>query len=679
MGKRLLQLAIPSVVALSTLALIVAPFAVRAQDNDDLGDAHGLGPYDEVSCNGATEDELDTGDPNEDFFPQFEFDTQEQHNDGGGSFTGKYTFPFSDEEVFQQFNRRSDQATEPAVNISIAPTDVEPGQPVSLVASLADFRDNGGAQNVNYAVGFSVDEISLQGIMAGGKKLPDSSGGSACGLVTRTPQEDGDGDGMDDNWEIGHGLNPGDGGDAFADPDGDSAAQFYVNALGEQLEVTPGTAGGPTGVMNNLAEYTFDTDPKRADTDGDGITDGMEVIGFGGPTVTFTNDRPVGSAVQVRAFAVGVSAKTNAKEENKKIVKLDSSTRTFFVSNGEHLRGEAKPLEAFTAPGETATIEANFVGSEAEADSFAYSYEVDGQEVTNPSGARHRLEVQVGPERQPGTTIPYSIEAVNPATGQLATMRGVVQVGEHILLESDPAEPAPGGPVTISAILASGQSPENYLYEWSIDGKLEEQASGVGRDAIALTAPGSSGDTMAVSLKLFLVDSSQPVGEATFDLTLPGPVVDMEVIPETPNPGDTVTIFARPKGFPVNFDSDDSGDNDATLLRYTWTVDGQVQPVEETAAGFSSITLPAGDFDSSHSVSVAVVSIGAHSESASAEVSFVTGKGITSPIARATGKAGTLLASLRGGLPRYGAAAAAVIGVLSVLGLAYWVRVRREA
>ncbi|MFO0705063.1 MAG: hypothetical protein U0517_03845 [Candidatus Andersenbacteria bacterium] len=676
MSKRLTQFAVLLIVL--TLALGV-PRLSRATDQDDLSDAHGQGPYDEVSCNGASEDELDTGDPAEDFFPPFQFDTNEQHNDGGGSFTGQYTFPFSDQEVFQLFNRRSEQATEPHVNVTIAPTEVEPGQPVSLIASLADFKDNGSAQNLQYAVGFSVDEISLQGIMAGGKKLPESPTGSSCGLVTRTPQVDGDGDGMDDNWEAAHGLNPTDPSDAFADPDNDSAAQFYTNGDDEELQVTPETAGGPTGVMNNLAEFTFDTDPNRADTDGDSITDGMEIIGFGGPAVTFSIERPVGSAVQVRAFAVGVSAKQDAEQEFKNIVKLDSSTRTFFISNGEHLKGQTKTLEAFTAPGQTAVIEAQFVGSEAEPDSFAYSYEVDGQEITNPSPARHRLEVAVDPTRTPGTTIPYQIEAVNPATGQLATMRGVIQVGEHLTLETDPVEPVAGGPVTVRAVLASGQDPLHYLYEWSLNDQLDEQASGIGRNAIELTAPAASGDAVTVNLRLFLVDTSQLVGQAALDLAASTPSVALEVIPESPKPGETVTVFARPKNFPVNFDSDGNGDNDATLLRYSWSVDGSEQPVQESAAGFSSITLPAGDLNQQHSLSVQVRSVGAHSETAGAEASFTTGVGVTAISARARAAGETLLASLGSAFPRYGAAVIAALGVVSLLGLAYWGRTRRTA
>lgn len=660
---------------LLALGLVGMPLVALATDQDDLSDAHALGPYDEVACNGASEDELDTGDPNNKFFPPFAFDTQEQSDDGGGSFSGQYTFPFSDEEVFQKFNRDSSQASEPKVNVTVAPTEVEQGQEVSVVASLADFRDNGASQNLSYAVSFAVNEISLQGIMAGGKKLPESPTGSACGLVTRSPGEDGDNDGMDDNWEAVYGLNPNDPSDAFADPDGDSASRFYSNADGETLEVTPETAGGPTGVANNLAEFVYDTDPRRADTDGDTILDGMEFIGFAGPSVTFKVDQPVGSAMTVRAFAVGVSTQQDAKKELENIIKLDSTLKTFFVSNGEHLRGQAQTTQDFVVPGGTATIEASFVGSEAEPDSFAYTYVVDGQEVQNPSSARHILEVQVDPEREPGQDIPYEIRAINPATGQLATLRGEIRVGENVILEPDPLEPPAGSPYTVHALLSSAHSADEYLFQWTIDGVLDERASGVGRATIGLIAPVTVGSVQEVGLKLFTIDASTPVGAATLEIGVALPSVEIELVPENPIEGDVVTAFARPHDFPLNFDSDGNGTNDATLLRYNWTVDGTNLAPDENAAGFSSVTLLAGNTESQHNVSISVQSVGAHPESAQAKKSFETGSSGTGIIARAERATSNLAAALFASTPR---TAGVVVGGLTGAGLLGYVVVRKR-
>ena len=80
--------------------------------------------------------------------------------------------------------------------------------------------------------------------------------------LLQAAQQDSDGDGMPDWFEIAHGLNPYDPTDAIADPDGD-------------------------GLTNN-EEYLSGTDPHRADTDGDGIPDGQEVQAGTAPLVPDT-------------------------------------------------------------------------------------------------------------------------------------------------------------------------------------------------------------------------------------------------------------------------------------------------------------------------------------------------------------------------------------------------------
>jgi hypothetical protein len=69
--------------------------------------------------------------------------------------------------------------------------------------------------------------------------------------ISLKSDQDSDNDGMEDSWEISHGLDPADPNDAGLDDDGDS--------------------------LINLDEFNAGTDPRDSDTDDDGMPDGWEV------------------------------------------------------------------------------------------------------------------------------------------------------------------------------------------------------------------------------------------------------------------------------------------------------------------------------------------------------------------------------------------------------------------
>jgi transcription elongation factor Elf1 len=81
--------------------------------------------------------------------------------------------------------------------------------------------------------------------------LPDDSVVTGTAKVYIQPIKDADGDGMPDDWELDHGLNPDNPNDAEDDSDYD--------------------------YLTNLEEYLADTDPTNPDSDGDELPDGWEV------------------------------------------------------------------------------------------------------------------------------------------------------------------------------------------------------------------------------------------------------------------------------------------------------------------------------------------------------------------------------------------------------------------
>ncbi|MCK5561112.1 MAG: hypothetical protein KAJ51_10980, partial [Thermoplasmata archaeon] len=92
---------------------------------------------------------------------------------------------------------------------------------------------------------------------------------------------DTDGDGLPDDWELGHELDPTNANDAALDPDGDG--------------------------LTNLEEFKHSTNPNSKDTDGDGIPDGWEVVYGLDPTDSTDAQVDIDgdSLVNLREFEIG--------------------------------------------------------------------------------------------------------------------------------------------------------------------------------------------------------------------------------------------------------------------------------------------------------------------------------------------------------------------------------------
>lgn len=113
---------------------------------------------------------------------------------------------------------------------------------------------------------------------------------------TDPTKKDTDGDGMDDGWEVEHGLNPLD--DGESDPLEQDPGEADVEEAEQENETDswPDPNQGPNGDpdndgLTNQQEQELETDPQRSDTDNDGLNDKWEsdyMIDIEIPGGTFT-------------------------------------------------------------------------------------------------------------------------------------------------------------------------------------------------------------------------------------------------------------------------------------------------------------------------------------------------------------------------------------------------------
>ncbi|MBM3393424.1 MAG: hypothetical protein FJY37_02030 [Betaproteobacteria bacterium] len=92
---------------------------------------------------------------------------------------------------------------------------------------------------------------------------------------------DSDRDGMPDFWEVQYGLNPFDASDAFLDKDGDGVLNLFEYRLGLRPDL-PDTDGD--GLSDFVELFVYGTDPTKRDSDGDGVDDGVEIAMGTDPT-----------------------------------------------------------------------------------------------------------------------------------------------------------------------------------------------------------------------------------------------------------------------------------------------------------------------------------------------------------------------------------------------------------
>jgi len=150
------------------------------------------------------------------------------------------------------------------------------------------------------------DLVFLNGAVADGDVFVDVDAWFAE-EVTNPDAQDADHDGLPDNWETEHGLDPNDAsGDQGrnGDPDGDGLTNYYeyqagldpMNSDSDGDGVSDADEDMDSDGLSNLMEQNLETLPLNPDTDDDGLSDGEEVTGtdnIGGHNTALT---PVGTS-----------------------------------------------------------------------------------------------------------------------------------------------------------------------------------------------------------------------------------------------------------------------------------------------------------------------------------------------------------------------------------------------
>ena len=174
--------------------------------------------------------------------------------------------------------------------VSILPTDSE-----LLVGSAWGLWSLNGGYNAVYGmtnqewVPGMISAIGVHSVLGVDTVFTGIGPGKYSNLELIDPMaNDSDSDGMTDGWEVRYGLDPTDPWDGLLDADGDGV-NLDSDPINERL-------------WRNLDEFRYTartdsgydaTDPRKVDTDGDGVSDGSEYFGI------FHETTPLGVTTQI--------------------------------------------------------------------------------------------------------------------------------------------------------------------------------------------------------------------------------------------------------------------------------------------------------------------------------------------------------------------------------------------
>lgn len=425
----------------------------------------------------------------------------------------------------------------PILNIQTAMFSVNEGDTVELQAEASNFKSP--LNKIEYAWwnvkknGTNETLYSLNGVVAGGEAFGPQdvpvSNGTRCGVATRKPLKDVDGDSMDDEWELRYAPH----GDISAfkpndDPDKDGfvSHDFQQNDTGEFLQVAPDSQAKNgkkfvtgDGEFTNLEEYLWGTNPYDADTDDDGYADEADVSGVAQNDLKYLPPDILGQSQTIEVDAMGESMLKGLNENLvTAIVGYRVDIPTLLQQN---VRVDVISNSASPQLGEKFRVQAISSGTTANIGNLQYEWSITSNDV--PVG----LNTQGGPcallgfndavecnfpsgSIAAGQRVIFAVKIFDPKLGIRAEGSTSVPIGSSVVVTTnptlipqypiDPTGEQPVAPqgnlqvgerwVEITANLTEG-SPENYTFEWYVDdGRI-----GIGCSKAPLTFTGKAEPT----------------------------------------------------------------------------------------------------------------------------------------------------------------------------------------
>ncbi|MFC1721495.1 hypothetical protein ACFL0Z_01125 [Patescibacteria group bacterium] len=541
------------------------------------------------------------------------------------------------EDIMKEFGTKNEQMSPmPDLTIEFAPPSPQTGDVGTAMAATMNFRTR--MQKLYFGWCMIIDDLvyPMNSIVAGGQNLPDLTEPDlswddlgCCQPITRIPEVDVDGDGMDDNWEeakfVGReGTNYTDIYDVSptADPDSDGYyASTYVNEKDELLSVTPYliaanadnsefSTGGSDAQLTNLEEYILDTDPLNGDTDGDGYGDEMDFIGVGQIQMQFRVDKDPGPEgfYDISVAALGIN-------QLKKPAFIGAKQRYFVGDNG-NLKIAMTASKAVMTFNDNLPIdiEVNVIGSTESSEDLFYEWFFNGESACNGTdsdiaelcdegemGGVGKRRVTLGnggisffdlPESGANDTeYTISVRAVSPSSRgedqfelsfpmalpvNLVTEDCAGQTENIDVLTAGSMEPLL---ICISEIAElAAYDPTNLNFIWTKDGYSDEQQSGSGKTEYALLPTKPAGEQHIVGVIVKNSAEARELVNAQRIFYIAGPsvkIIEPAVLASDPGNEDRTRYASFNAGDNVFLEAEISNFNTESGYRITWLVNGQ--------------------------------------------------------------------------------------------------------